>query len=84
MSSVYYSELLWWSSHQHRGIAKSHGHQMQVNVPPVICGHHVEACDFAPEINVATIQEKFGGSRDMTHDEILDAERVLHDLIPET
>lgn len=81
MSSIYYQELLWWSSHQHRGIAKRNGHQVSIETPPVICGHHTEDCEYAPEIGVATIRERFGGSREMTHDEIVDADRLLRELI---
>jgi hypothetical protein len=82
LSSIFYNDLLWWDGHQHRGIAKSHGHQIYIEVAPVICGHHVEECELCPELEVATIREKFGGLRDMSHEEIVDAERVLSDLVP--
>jgi hypothetical protein len=55
---------------------------MAIDVPPVLCGYCVEDCELCPELNVATIREKFGGHRDMTHKEILEAEKILRDLFP--
>jgi hypothetical protein len=81
-SAIFYRDLLWWSSHLHRGIAKSHGHQIALDVSPMLCGHCVEECELCPELNVATIQDEFGGRRDMTHAEILEAEKILRDLFP--
>ena len=82
MSSVYYFTRLYWSSHQHHGTAKLHGHEMTIDTQPVLCGQHVD-CDYTPEVGVGRIKEANGGWRDMDHDEIVDADKLLHDLIPD-
>jgi hypothetical protein len=80
MSSVYYSELLWFSFNQHRGIAKLHGHEIKLSEAPVICGHTCE-CEYYPEVGCARIRQERSGWVDMEHDEIVDADRLLHDMI---
>ena len=81
MSSMYYSTYLWFSEHQHRGLAKLHGHEVPLDVAPCICGHMCD-CDYTPEVGVARIRCEREGWRDMEHEEIVAADKLLHDLIP--
>jgi len=75
MSSALYSTRLWW--YGHGGGAKLHGNDKRLTEAPVICGRRVVSIDYVPEIGLQTIQFVAEMPRDMTHDEVTDADVVL-------
>jgi hypothetical protein len=82
MSSALYDDILRWDEHYHCGLAKLHGHAVKIEVAPVLCGQPCDV-DYRPEVGVALIREPYGGWHDMTHAQMVEAERILHDLVPE-
>lgn len=81
MSSDLYRSRLLWDSHTHRGCAKLDWHEAPIDRQPVICGQGCD-CDMTPDVGVYRIKRPFEGWADMSHEEIVDADRLLRILIP--
>lgn len=82
MSNIFYATRLYFLAHRNYGTAKLHGHEVPLLDAPVICGHTVDI-DYTPEVHIGRIREKFDGWRDMEAEEMADADRLLHELIPD-
>lgn len=83
MSHAYYATRLWWAGS--RGVAKLHGHLVQLLAPPALGGGMpVDGIDYTPEVAVYRICRRFEGWSDMTRDEIAQADRLLRSLCSTT
>lgn len=80
MSHALYATRLYWAGPR-GGIAKLHGRCVQLHAPPHITGRAVVGVDYIPEIGLRQIQPVGGPWRDMSDDEVADADAVLRAVV---
>lgn len=79
MSHALYATRLYWAGTR-GGIAKLHGRSVELHAAPHIGGARVVGVDYVPEIGLRQIQPLAGPWRDMTDDEVRDADAMLRAL----
>ncbi len=80
MSHALYATRLYWAGTR-GGIAKLHGRSVALYAPPHIDGAPVVSIDYVPEICLRQIQPIASGWRDMTDDEVRQADAVLRAVV---
>ena len=80
MSHALYATRLYWAGTR-GGVAKLHGRCVELHAPPHIGGAPVVAIDYVPEICLCQIQPVGGRLRDMTQDEICQADAALRAVV---
>lgn len=80
MSHALYATRLYWASSR-GGVAKLHGRCVPLHAPPHIGGAPVCAVDYVPEIHLRQIQPVACAWRDMTDDEVRQADAVLRAVV---
>jgi hypothetical protein len=79
MSSDLYVTRLYWDGR--RGIAKTADAEVKLSEPPLLnIPARFDEIDYAPEVEVAQLRDRFGKWRDMHHEEIEAAKRFLEGL----
>jgi hypothetical protein len=81
MSHALYTTRLYWAGG--RGIAKLHGREVRLTAPPHLPGMEIEAVDYTPEVRCAMVMPRRGGWREMTSDEIHEADQLLAEITKE-
>ncbi|MBP6777291.1 MAG: hypothetical protein KA151_08560 [Piscinibacter sp.] len=76
MSHDLYSTRLYWAGTR-GGIAKLHGLRVELRAAPRFGGAAVVAVDYIPEVGLRQIQPLASPWRDMTDDEVREADAAL-------
>lgn len=80
MSHALYATRLYWAGTR-GGVAKLHGRCVPLHAPPHIGGAPVVAIDYVPEIHLRQIQPLASAWRDMTDDEVRQADAMLRAVV---
>lgn len=80
MSHALYATRLYWAGTR-GGIAKLHGRSVELHAPPHFGGQPVVAVDYIPEIHLRQIQPIAEAWRDMTDDEVRQADETLRAVV---
>ena len=80
MSHALYATRLYWAGTR-GGVAKLHGRCVELHAPPHIGGAPVVAIDYIPEVHLCQIQPLASAWRDMTDDEVRQADAVLRAVV---
>lgn len=80
MSHALYATRLYWAS-KRGGIAKLHGRSVALHAPPHFGGAPVVGVDYIPEIGMRQIQPVAEPWRDMTDDEVRQADATLRAVV---
>lgn len=79
MGHALYATRLYWAGTR-GGIAKLHGRCVEIHAPPHIGGAPVVGIDYIPEIAMHQVQPVGERWRDMTADEVREADSVLQSI----
>lgn len=80
MSHALYATRLYWAGSR-GGIAKLHGRSVALQAAPRFGGAPVVGVDYVPEIGLRQIQPVCGAWRDMTEDEVREADETLRAVV---
>ena len=80
MSHALYATRLYWAGTR-GGVAKLHGRIVQLHAAPHIAGQPVVAIDYVPEIGLCQVQLVGERPRDMTPEEVREADAVLRAVV---
>ena len=78
MSSRLYATRLWW--HGAGGGAKLHGFEVRLIEAPRINEQVIKSIDYVPEIRLQSVQFFGEPQREMTREEVLQADMILRRL----
>lgn len=78
MSHALYFTRLFWDGR--RGVAKLHGHTVNLSESPALPGALVDLIDYSPEVGCWEILRRGDARREMTPDEISAADWLLREL----
>lgn len=80
MSHALYTTRLYWAGTR-GGIAKLHGRRVELHAAPHFDGAPVVGVDYVPEIGLRQIQPVASAWRDMTDDEVRQADAALRAIV---
>ena len=80
MSHALYTTRLYWAGTR-GGVAKLHGRRVELHAPPHFAGAPVVGVDYVPEIGLRQIQLVAEPWRDMTADEVREADATLRAVV---
>lgn len=80
MSHALYTTRLYWAGTR-GGVAKLHGVRVELFAPPYFAGAPVVGVDYIPEVGMRQIQHVAEAWRDMTDDEVREADATLRAVV---